>query len=93
MSKCVDYYNKIHFPGITLVGAHTAARPQNESYPNYFTQDDDVKVLLNLIAGKRLALSDIMSETHSPLDCQDVYTRLVSEKNFPVGVQFDWSEE
>lgn len=89
----VDYYNKIHFPGITLVGAHTAARPQNESYPNYFTQDDDVKVLLNLIAGKRLTLSDIMSETHSPLDCQEVYTRLVSEKNFPVGVQFDWSEE
>ena len=31
----VDYYRKVHAPGIQLIGAHTLARPQMESYPGY----------------------------------------------------------
>ena len=29
----IDYYRKVHAPGITLVGAHTMARPGQESHP------------------------------------------------------------
>ena len=40
-----------------------------------------------------LTLKDIIKETHSPVEYSEVYTRLINDKNFPVGVQFDWSNE
>ncbi|MBO4262533.1 MAG: zinc-binding alcohol dehydrogenase [Clostridia bacterium] len=87
----IDYYKKVHCQGVTLIGAHTNARPQNESYPHHFTHNDDIKVALNLIKGGRLTFSAMIGETHSPEECKEVYERLVNDKNFPVCVQFDWS--
>lgn len=87
----VDYYRKVHGPGITIIGAHTLARPQNDSYPGFFTTADDMKTVLNLCATGRLDLKSLIEETHSPFECGEVFTRLVKDKNFPTVVQFDWS--
>lgn len=86
----IDYYKKVHCPGITLIGAHTDARPRTESYPHYFTHNDDIRVALNLVANGRLDLKSLVSETHSPEDCEEVYRRLAFDRDFPVCVQFDW---
>lgn len=88
----VDYYKKIHAPGITIIGAHTNARPSLESHPGWFTHRDDIKSVLRLCAGGRLRLDDLVQETHSPAECSEVYHRLVYDKNFPIAVQFDWRE-
>lgn len=88
----VDYYRKVHAPGITIVGAHTNARPKLESYPGYFTQEDDIKTILNLCSLNRINLMELIEEVHSPKDCAEVYSRLVNDPNFPIAVQFDWSK-
>lgn len=88
----VDYYHKVHGPGITLIGAHTHARPVVESYPGYFTQQDDIKAMLKLCAADRLHIKELIAETHTPEDCAEVYQRLIFDKNFPPVVQFDWSK-
>lgn len=86
----VDYYRKVHGPGISLIGAHTCARPDNDSYPGYFTTADDIKAVLKLCANNRINLKDMIDETHSPKECTEIYTRLVNDKNFPTIVQFNW---
>ena len=88
----VDYYKKVHGPGITIVGAHTSARPKDaaESHPAYFTHNDDIRAVLKLCAGGRMTLADLIGETDDPSACEEVYRRLIDDKNFPVGVQFDW---
>lgn len=86
----VDYYKKIHAPGITVIGAHTLARPDFESHPGWFTHHDDIKAVMKLCSGGRLKLENLIEETHSPLECGEVYKRLVYDKNFPIVVQFDW---
>ena len=86
----IDYYKKVHFPGITLVGAHTLARPESESAPGWFTHTDDIRSVLRLCHGNRLDLLSTVKETHAPEDCEMVYHRLIHEKNFPTVVQFDW---
>lgn len=88
----VDYYRKVHGPGITIIGAHTQARPQEESHPGFFTQRDDIKTILKLCGAGRINLKDMVGEVHSPADCSDVYTRLINDRNFPIVVQFDWRE-
>ena len=88
----IDYYRKIHFPGITLVGAHTAARPNRESAPGYWCYDDDLYAIFKLLKGGRIHFKDMIAETHLPEEAPEVYTRLVNEKNFPLVVQFDWTK-
>ena len=88
----VDYYRKIHGPGITVIGAHTLARPETESHPGWFTHRDDIKAILKLCAMGRLDLDGIIEESHLPTECGEVYARLISDKHFPIVVQFDWSE-
>lgn len=85
----IDYYRKVHAPGITLVGAHTRARPEEESHNGWWTAQDDMKAQLTLLSLKRLNYRQLIEETHSPEDAPEVYHRLCTEKNFPV-VQFDW---
>ena len=85
----VDYYRKVHGPGITLIGAHTHARPENESHGGWWTQDDDIETLIRLVRLGRLSLSDVIDETYSPSDAPDVYRRLAEESTFPL-TQFDW---
>lgn len=86
----VDYYRKIHAPGITVIGAHTMARPKTESHPGWFTERDDIKAMLKLCEGGRCELENLVAETHSPEECHEVYGRLASDRNFPIAVQFDW---
>ncbi len=89
----VDYYNKIHAPGITVIGAHTNARPKYESHPGFFTHKDDISAALRLCGCGRLNLESLIEETYLPEECPEVYNRLISDKNFPVVVQFDWRDE
>lgn len=88
----IDYYRKVHFPGIALIGAHTNARPEVESYPGYFTHVDDMRASMNLCRGGRYSLSAMIKETHSPEECAEVYDRLIKERNFPTLVLFDWTK-
>ena len=86
----IDYYRKVHAPGITLVGAHTMARPGQESHPGWWTQGDDILTVLRLTQAGRIRLSSLVDEVYSPAQAPAVYARLAVEKAFPL-VQFDWS--
>lgn len=85
----IDYYRKVHGPGITLVGAHTNARPDTDSSNGWWTERDDFESILRLIEMGRLNLQKLVEETHSPIEATEVYTRLCEEKTFPL-VQYDW---
>ena len=85
----IDYYKKVHGPGITLVGAHTMARPNVESSHGWWTTRDDVLAVQKMVKLGRLEFASLIGEVHSPEEAPEVYTRLANEKAFPV-VQFDW---
>ncbi|MBO5090465.1 MAG: zinc-binding dehydrogenase [Clostridia bacterium] len=86
----IDYYRKVHGPGITLVGAHTDARPNADSSGGWWTQADDMQAVMKLHEMGRLKLSSLVDETHSPEKATEIYNRLCNDKTFPI-VQFDWS--
>ncbi len=87
----IDYYHKVHGPGITLVGAHTNARPAVDCSNGWWTEREDFETVLRLTELGRLHLSDLVAETHSPQEAPVVFARLCKEPAFPI-VQFDWSK-
>lgn len=88
----IDYYRKVHYPGIALIGAHTDTRPEQESRPGYWCYEDEYNTIFKFITNKRMDYKAMISEIHSPAACKDVYDRLVHEKSFPSGVIFDWTK-
>ena len=85
----IDYYRKVHCPGITLIGAHTMARPKLESSEDCWTELDDAEAIIRLVQLGRLDLKRLIEETYSPADAPAVYDRLAKNSAFPI-VQFDW---
>ncbi|MBQ3080413.1 MAG: zinc-binding alcohol dehydrogenase [Clostridia bacterium] len=88
----VDFYKDVHMRGITMIGAHTIARAQTESRPGFWTLNDDLISILKLMKAGRIHFKDIIHEIHSPLEAENVYDRLANDRNFPVGVVFDWDK-
>lgn len=89
----IDYYRKIHYPGIELIGAHTNTRPDNDSRPGFWTYTDDYKAIFRLIHFKKVNFKKMISEIHPISECSEIYSRLANDyKNFPTGLLFDWSE-
>lgn len=86
----IDYYRKVHGPGITLVGAHTVARPKVESSNGWWTERDDAFAILKMLKYQRLDLARLVEEVHSPEEAPEIYDRLAKNASFPI-VQFDWT--
>lgn len=86
----IDYYRKVHGRGVTLVGAHTAARPGSESSQGWWTERDDALAFLRLLSLGRLSMEGFTEEVHPVSDAPAVYSRLAAGGPFP-NVQFDWS--
>lgn len=85
----IDYYGKVHGPGISLIGAHTDARPKYESSNGMWTENDDINALIKLTELKRLNLGSLIEEVYSPSEAVQVFSRLAENAQFPI-TQFDW---
>ena len=85
----INYYRKVHGRGVTLIGAHTLARPSEESAQGLWTTRDDALTTLRLLSLGRLSFDGFVEEVHPVADAPEVYARLAKGGAFPV-VQFDW---
>jgi len=91
-SFAIDYYKKVHGRGITMIGAHTMARPRHESSNGWWTQRDDALAVIKLMELGRLDLASMVEDVRVPTEAPEVYTRLCNEPTFPI-TQFDWTKE
>lgn len=91
VSDCaVDYYMKVHRPGVKLIGAHNFVRPKVDSYPHHWTHRDDCLAILDLISAKKFRVRPIVSRVAAPVDAPGIYRALCDDPSFPVGTVFDW---
>jgi len=86
----IDFYHKIHKPGISIIGAHNFVRPSNDSYPGYWTMCDDMEMLLRLIGAGKFVPSGMRSEIARPEEAPEIFSRLVKGDPNMLGVLFDW---
>lgn len=86
----VDYYQKVHRPGIKIIGAHNFVRPKLESYPHHWTHHDDCRAILDLMSAKKIRVSPMVSRVVDPKQAPAVYKQLCEDKNFPLGTVFCW---
>ncbi|MBN8215758.1 MAG: zinc-binding dehydrogenase [Spirochaetes bacterium] len=88
----IDFYQYVHQRGVSLIGAHTGVRPRQDSRPGYWTEQDDFRAFLALLAVGRMKVRPLLTEIVSPEQAPDVYARLAEGKNPPLGTVFDWRQ-
>lgn len=87
----IDFYTDVHKPGISIIGAHNFVRPDHDSYPGYWTRQDDYRTLLRLLAAGKLKAAPMISEVVTPERAPFVYRRLIEQEHAPLGIVFDWT--
>ena len=88
----IDLYRYIHLKGVELIGAHDGTRLPYNSAPRRWTARRDYITVLRFMESGRLNARDMLNEIVSPREIPDVYNRLLYDKEFPLGVIFDWRE-
>lgn len=86
----IDFYNLVHRPGITIIGAHNMARPLDDRRPGVWTMAEDMKILLKFMAAGRLQSKLLHTFTADPSEAPQIYDRLFARDPDMLGVVFDW---
>ncbi len=88
----IDFYRYVHVKGISIIGAHDKTRLPYNSAPGNFTAKRDYITLLGLMRDGRIDPGAILSEIVSPREIPKIYNRLLTDREFPLGVVFDWEQ-
>ena len=92
VTEPIDVYEYIHKKGVSIIGANNSNRPSADSSLRGWTTHRDYKLMLEWMASGRLDARSLISEYASPQDCKTVFNRLINDREFPLGVLFDWEE-
>ena len=86
----IDFYKYVHRRGISLIGAHTNTRAKVESSPGHWTELDDYRTFLKLLAAGKIQTRPIVSTVCSPEKAGEVYGEIADCPKPPLGIVFDW---
>ncbi len=87
----VNFYRDVHKKGLILYGAHNSIRPRQESAPNFWTLEDDSRLLLTLIAQKRFNVAPLISHRVPGEDAPKAYQLLMEWNPGLLGVVLQWN--
>ena len=86
----IDFYNLVHRPGISVIGAHNMARPHCERRPGVWTMKEDMTVLLRMLSAGRLKSRPLLTRVALPTEAPEIYDRLFARDLDMLGMVFDW---
>ena len=89
----VNFYRDVHKKGLILYGAHNSIRPRQESSPNFWTSEDDSRLMLSLIAQKRFIVAPLISHRVPGYDAPKAYQLLMEWNPGLLGVVLQWNSD
>lgn len=89
----VNFYRDVHKKGLILYGAHNSIRPRQESSPNFWTSEDDSRLMLSLIAQKRFIVTPLISHQIPGHDAPKAYQLLMEWNPGLLGVVLQWNSD
>ena len=89
----VNFYRDVHKKGLIIYGAHDSIRPRQESSPNFWTSEDDSRLMLSLIAQRRFIVAPMISHRVPGHDAPKAYQLLMEWNPGLFGVVLQWSSD
>jgi 2-desacetyl-2-hydroxyethyl bacteriochlorophyllide A dehydrogenase len=89
-TESVNFYRDVHKKGLTIIGAHAAMRPRQESSAGWWTTKDDQRVALKLLAMKRLAIQPLITHRFAWQESPQAYALLKEWNLNALGMVLNW---
>lgn len=86
----INFYRDVHRKGLTIFGAHEITRPKYESLPGWWTQRDEQRVALQLLAAGRLTAQPLISHRFDWKAFPEAYQLLAEWDSSVIGMVVDW---
>lgn len=86
----VNFYRDVHKKGLIIYGAHNSIRPRQESSPNFWTSDDDCRLMVSLISDKRFDVIPLISHKLPGQEAPKAYQMLMEWNPELLGVVLQW---
>lgn len=87
----INFYRDVHRKGLNIIGAHEITRPQQESLPGWWTQRDEHRTALKMLAARRLTAQPLISHRFKWDAFYQAYELLESWDKNALGMVIDWS--
>ena len=87
----MDFLTNVHLREVSILGAHQPKTPDDDHIYYRFYKKRERDLVLHLMAVGRLDLDDLITHTHVPEACQEVYDELAETPVDTLGVLFDWT--
>lgn len=88
----MDFLKDVHLREVSILGAHQPKTPNADHIYYRFYKQRERDLVLHLMAVGRLDLESLITHTHKPEDCLNVYTALADRPEDTLGVLFDWTD-
>ena len=89
----VNFYRDVHKKGLVIYGAHNSIRPRQESSANFWTSEDDSRLMLSLITQKRFNVAPMISHRVPGHDAPKAYQLLMEWNPELLGVVLQWNTD
>ena len=89
----VNFYRDVHKKGLILYGAHNSIRPRQESSPNFWTSDDDSRLMISLISHNRFNVAPLISHKVPGREAPKAYQLLMEWNPGLLGVVLQWNKD
>ena len=86
----MNFYRDVHKPGLTLIGAHTDAVPEDTSRPGLWTLKDEAVFYQELVAAGRLDLANLVTHRVPASEIIPVYESMLAGDPSVLGIILDW---
>ncbi len=87
----VNFYRDVHRKGLSVIGAHEITRPRHDSLPGWWTQADEHRVALRLLAMQRLSVQPLISHRFTWQAFPQAYELLTRRDSALFGMVIDWA--
>jgi threonine dehydrogenase-like Zn-dependent dehydrogenase len=91
LGRNLDWRKVAQQRDLTLIGAHIGALPASDPSIGRRSYRDEGRLFLELLASRRLDLTDLITWRASPDQCNQVYEAIAAGGREHVGIVFDWS--
>lgn len=90
-AESFDFYRLVHKRGIKLIGAHISTTYRAAAAPGWWTQHDEQRTALRLLAANRVDVSQLITHRFDSADAPDAYNLLSRWETDAIGMIIDWT--
>lgn len=88
--EAFDPYRDVHLKGVTIVGAHANTAPTVSTRRDRWTERENRRLGLSLVAEGSLRVSPLVSHRHAVADAPEVFAQLAADRSPYLGVLISW---